>query len=131
MSAVFQRLISRSYAGSNLFTIARGTREGWHDTAPALLAKHHGIDQRPSLSQLFHSAPPSQERVRTHDSIHKETLRHEIINTHVSGGNGVSLKHFADYDLGGRVFIATGDAQGLGLSMAAALAETGGKCKFA
>ncbi|KAI7784335.1 short chain dehydrogenase [Diaporthe eres] len=88
---------------------------------------HHGFDARLSSAQLFHSTPSSQERIRISDSVHKEALHHEITNTHDSGGTGVGRKQFADYDLTGRVFIATGGAQGLGLSMAEALADAGGK----
>jgi len=36
-------------------------------------------------------------------------------------------KRFADFDLTGKVFIVTGGAQGLGLAMAEAVAEAGGK----
>lgn len=38
----------------------------------------------------------------------------------------VGQKRFADFDLRGRVFVVTGGARGLGLSLAEALAETGG-----
>ncbi|KAL2285049.1 hypothetical protein FJTKL_08573 [Diaporthe vaccinii] len=100
---------------------------GCHDAFPALLGMHHGFDARLSSAQLFHSTPSSQERIRISDSVHKEALHHEITNTHDSGGTGVGRKQFADYDLTGRVFIATGGAQGLGLSMAEALADAGGK----
>lgn len=36
-------------------------------------------------------------------------------------------KRFADFDLMGKVFIVTGGAQGLGLALAEALCEAGGK----
>ncbi|KAI1372768.1 NAD(P)-binding protein [Hypoxylon crocopeplum] len=39
----------------------------------------------------------------------------------------VGQKRLADFDLSGKVFIVTGGARGLGLSLAEALAETGGK----
>ncbi|KKY29918.1 putative short chain dehydrogenase [Diaporthe ampelina] len=106
--------------------MARSAR-GWHEAVPSLFAERHGFDTRNSFTRLFHYVPSSQERVRIHDSIHKETLRHEITNTRISGGNGIGQNRFADYDLAGRVFIATGGAQGLGLSMAEALAKAGGK----
>ncbi|KAI1206875.1 NAD(P)-binding protein [Annulohypoxylon truncatum] len=38
----------------------------------------------------------------------------------------IGQKKLADFDLNGKVFIVTGGAQGLGLSLAEALAETGG-----
>ncbi|KAF2100190.1 NAD(P)-binding protein [Rhizodiscina lignyota] len=39
----------------------------------------------------------------------------------------IGSKQFADFDLGGGVFIVTGGAQGLGLAMAEGLVEAGGK----
>ncbi|KAI9653530.1 MAG: hypothetical protein M1821_007038 [Bathelium mastoideum] len=39
----------------------------------------------------------------------------------------IGAKQFADFDLGGGVYIVTGAAQGLGLAMAEALVEAGGK----
>jgi hypothetical protein len=39
----------------------------------------------------------------------------------------VTKKQFADYDLAGKVYIVTGGAQGLGLTLAEALVEAGGK----
>ncbi|KAK3362519.1 short-chain dehydrogenase [Lasiosphaeria hispida] len=43
------------------------------------------------------------------------------------GHENVGRKRFADFDLAGRVFIVTGGAQGLGLAMAEAVVEAGGK----
>lgn len=42
----------------------------------------------------------------------------------------IGQKRLADFDLNGKVFIVTGGARGLGLSLAEALAETGGKGTF-
>lgn len=39
----------------------------------------------------------------------------------------IGRKRFADFDLAGRVFIVTGGARGLGLALAEALVEAGGK----
>ncbi|OTA68034.1 NAD(P)-binding protein [Hypoxylon sp. EC38] len=39
----------------------------------------------------------------------------------------IGQKKLADFDLGGKVFIVTGGARGLGMALAEALAETGGK----
>ncbi|KAI1661107.1 NAD(P)-binding protein [Daldinia decipiens] len=43
-----------------------------------------------------------------------------------SPSENIGQKRLADFDLGGKVFIVTGGARGLGLSLAEALAETGG-----
>jgi len=39
----------------------------------------------------------------------------------------IGQKRLADFDLSGKVFIVTGGARGLGLALAEALVETGGK----
>lgn len=45
----------------------------------------------------------------------------------LSRDENVGQKRLADFDLAGRVFIVTGGARGLGLALAEALVETGGK----
>lgn len=42
-------------------------------------------------------------------------------------GAEIGNKRFADFDLAGKTFIVTGGARGLGLSLAEALVEAGGK----
>lgn len=39
----------------------------------------------------------------------------------------VGSKQFADFDLGGKTFIVTGGARGLGLALAEGLVEAGGR----
>lgn len=41
----------------------------------------------------------------------------------------IGSRRFADFDLAGKVFIVTGGARGLGLAIAEALVEAGGKGK--
>jgi hypothetical protein len=43
--------------------------------------------------------------------------------------DAIYRKPFADFDVAGKVFVVTGGAQGLGLTMAEALVEAGGKGK--
>lgn len=45
----------------------------------------------------------------------------------VSKHENIGRKRFADFDLAGKVFLVTGGAQGLGLALAEALVEAGGK----
>lgn len=42
-------------------------------------------------------------------------------------GAEIGNKRFADFDLAGKAFVVTGGARGLGLSLAEALVEAGGK----
>ena len=59
---------------------------------------------------------------------HFATSRDE--GTSVTGlpkGTEVGTKRFADFDLAGKAFVVTGGARGLGLAMAEALVEAGGK----
>jgi hypothetical protein len=46
-----------------------------------------------------------------------------------ANGNNTYRKPFADFDVAGKVFVVTGGAQGLGLTMAEALVEAGGTGK--
>lgn len=127
MPASVKRLISQSCEGSRRFAIARGIRRQPYAVPALVLAKRQGFDARPCFARSLHSALSSQEQVRVHNSVHKETLRREITDTSISGGDITGQKQFADYDLAGGVFVVTGGAQGLGLSMAEALADAGGK----
>lgn len=60
-----------------------------------------------------------------------ESRENPMIGIAPNAKENVGQKRLADFDLNGRVFIVTGGAQGLGLSLAEALAETGAKGKFA
>ena len=50
-----------------------------------------------------------------------------IMATKLPREENIGSKRFADFDLAGKVFIVTGGARGLGLAIAEALVEAGGK----
>lgn len=114
---------------TNNLTVARGIRRVYHDAFPALLGKNHGFGLWPQCSQLFQPTPSPLERLRTHDSVRRKRFLETSVKTRTSNTNSVHKERRADNDLGGCLFIATGGAQGLGLSMAEALAEAGGEAE--
>ncbi|KAI1391651.1 NAD(P)-binding protein [Hypoxylon trugodes] len=56
-----------------------------------------------------------------------ESRENPAVGIAPSPNENIGQRRLADFDLSGRVFIVTGGARGLGLSLAEALAETGGK----
>lgn len=63
---------------------------------------------------------------RSWRSAHRTAIAGEaVVNT--ADGSFIGRNHFKDFDLAGGVYIVTGGARGLGLSMAEALCEAGGK----
>lgn len=63
-----------------------------------------------------------------HNRRHFATSRETGTNvTGLPKGTAVGTKRFADFDLAGKAFVVTGGARGLGLAMAEALVEAGGK----
>jgi hypothetical protein len=72
----------------------------------------------------IHSSPRQelQKKPKTKDP--RENPAHDL--TPPSDLN-VGRKQFADFNLAGKVFVVTGGAQGLGLCLAEALVEAGGK----
>ncbi|KAI0914306.1 short-chain dehydrogenase [Ustulina deusta] len=81
--------------------------------------------------RLFHSS--KQNLSFNPDTRHKtapvppEPRENPAIGLAPNRDENVGQKRLADFDLKGRVFVVTGGARGLGLSLAEALVETGGK----
>lgn len=75
--------------------------------------------------RLHVSAPASLAKPTNPDP--RENPAHELAP---KGDVNVGRKRFADFDIAGRVFIVTGGARGLGLTLAEGLVEAGGKGKW-
>lgn len=56
----------------------------------------------------------------------RQTVKHAS-QPPLSSEHSTGKKRFADFDLAGKAYVVTGGAQGLGLALAEALAEAGGK----
>lgn len=75
--------------------------------------------------QRLHTTPPDQTWPQSPTS--PEPRVHPNTENKPAPGESIGDKRFADFDLAGKVFIVTGGAQGLGLAMAEALVEAGGR----
>ena len=65
---------------------------------------------------------PESEKSKLLKSLHQTKMATAPPRETAVGG-----KRFADFDLSGKTFIVTGGARGLGLAIAEALVEAGGK----
>lgn len=77
---------------------------------------------RLTTAKALHSSPIVLTKPRN-----PEPREHPSHGHKPKPGENVGRKRFGDYDVAGKVFIVTGGAQGLGLTMAEALVEAGGK----
>jgi hypothetical protein len=73
--------------------------------------------------QCFHTSLPRPKPKPTNP----EPRANPSYKAKPPSGINVGRKQFADFDLKGRVFVVTGAARGLGLALAEALVEAGGK----
>lgn len=102
-------------------------------SAPKAVLGHSALTLRPrllhsSLSTSMPSKQPSNGESRgTTAPVPPEPRENSAVGIAPSREETVGQKRLADFDLAGRVFIVTGGARGLGLSLAEALVETGGK----
>ncbi|KAH6659310.1 hypothetical protein BKA67DRAFT_544097 [Truncatella angustata] len=113
--------ILRAAAGCSLRSTAR---------APVvrLACATGSIAARPVTCRPMHTSqtPRSKSKSDNPDASERATVAHAPappILRHENFGR----KQFADFDLAGKVFLVTGGAQGLGLTLAEALVEAGGK----
>ncbi|KAK0718973.1 hypothetical protein B0T21DRAFT_454113 [Apiosordaria backusii] len=73
--------------------------------------------------RLLHTSPPLlTTKPQNPNPIHNQTHSPKPSPT-----ENIGRKRFSDFDLAGKVYIVTGGAQGLGLTLAEALVEAGGK----
>ncbi|KAJ0122372.1 short chain dehydrogenase [Diaporthe amygdali] len=126
MSASVQTVASQSWVKLNRLPIARSTKI-WHKAVPDLLIKSHGLTKGQPFSRLFHTRSPRREPLKVESSEFKGKFDHSLTTTRVFRAENVRQNQSPHHNLSGRVFIVTGGAQGLGLSMAEGLAEAGGK----
>ncbi|KAK3311099.1 uncharacterized protein B0T15DRAFT_564808 [Chaetomium strumarium] len=75
-----------------------------------------------TATRALHASPITQSKPRNPDPRHNPA--HDI---KPGADELIGRKRFADFDVAGKVFVVTGGAQGLGLAMAEALVEAGGK----
>ncbi|KAK8079635.1 hypothetical protein PG997_007453 [Apiospora hydei] len=84
---------------------------------------------RTFINRLFHTAPLANRKQTNPETSEQEKVRHSEPSP--VGRENIGAKRFADFDLAGKVFVVTGGAQGLGLALAEALVEAGGKGQYA
>jgi hypothetical protein len=75
-----------------------------------------------TATRALHASPIAQFKPRNPDPRH-----HPAHDIKPAADELIGRKRFADFDVAGKVFVVTGGAQGLGLAMAEALVEAGGK----
>lgn len=90
---------------------------------PSLTVSSPTVVRIPHVVRPFHSTP-HQRNAKPRNPVPREHPAHEL---RPARDFSVGKAPFADFSLKGRVFIVTGGAQGLGLSLAEALVEAGGK----
>lgn len=76
----------------------------------------------PLSQRAIHTSQQNSEKPRNPDP--RENPVNEL---KLPRATNVGQKRFADFDLAGKVFVVTGGAQGLGLTLAESLVEAGGK----
>jgi hypothetical protein len=77
---------------------------------------------RLTSTRALHTSHSRQTKPRNPEPReHPNTAHKPTIN------ENIGRKSFADFNVAGKVFVVTGGAQGLGLTMAEALVEAGGK----
>ncbi|KAK7957163.1 uncharacterized protein PG986_006385 [Apiospora aurea] len=78
-----------------------------------------------TTNRPFHTAPLLNKKQTNPVTSEQEKVRHSEPSP--VGRENIGAKRFADFELAGKVFVVTGGAQGLGLALAEALVEAGGK----
>ncbi|KAI1202486.1 short-chain dehydrogenase [Nemania serpens] len=118
MSQLIARSIARRY-GQTLLTVSKAASiNSTLVTQRRLLSQSVIMANRPSSNgESRHNTAPVPPEPKDNPTVGIAPGRDE----------NVGQKRLADFDLEGRVFVVTGGARGLGLSLAEALVETGGK----
>ncbi|KAK4189059.1 hypothetical protein QBC35DRAFT_462381 [Podospora australis] len=104
-------------------TTTRALRFAARQRLPQAQATYHAMNTATRIRAIHTSPPrptttkPQNPPPRENPSYAGKPEQHE----------NIGRKRFGDFDVAGKVFIVTGGAQGLGLTMAEALVEAGGK----
>lgn len=101
------------------------------------LRYHHHHFHPQTLRHVFPSAESSTRSIRTSSRdraidwpMSPEPRSHPNKDNKPAIDENIGRKRFGDFNVTGKAFIVTGGAQGLGLAMAEALVEAGGKGGF-
>ena len=79
----------------------------------------------PLAKRNIHAAPLSHQKLTNPDTSEKKKRGNS--EPPPVGRENIGAKRFADFDLAGKVYVVTGGARGLGLTLAEALVEAGGE----
>jgi hypothetical protein len=92
-----------------------------------LIAQRRLLHSSQSTSAAYNPFSSTETRHKAAAPVPPEPAENPAVGLAPNPDDNVGQKKLADFDLSGRVFIVTGGARGLGLSLAEALVETGGK----
>ncbi|KAK4153535.1 D-arabinitol 2-dehydrogenase [Chaetomidium leptoderma] len=82
---------------------------------------------RLTTARAIHSSRNAQTQTWPDKNTSPEPREHPNADQKPRIDENIGRKHFGDFNVAGKVFVVTGGAQGLGLTMAEALVEAGGK----
>ncbi|KAI1124778.1 short-chain dehydrogenase [Nemania abortiva] len=120
MSQPIWRTIARR-SGRSIFVFPKTA------STNSTLIVHRRLFHTPQPVAMPSKQYPDTENRHSTAPVPPEPSKNPTVGIAPSRDENVGQKRLADFDLEGRVFIVTGGARGLGLALAEALVETGGK----
>ncbi|KAH6628084.1 hypothetical protein F5144DRAFT_577932 [Chaetomium tenue] len=106
-------------------TLRLATRQRFSTRAAQTTTKITPLTRLASVRAMH--TPRKEQQVWPTDTTSPEPRSHPNKDNKPAIDENVGKKGFADFNVAGKVFVVTGGAQGLGLTMAEALVEAGGK----